>query len=75
VGKQESYGHLKCLGEFHVPRAHTVSVDPKSHLVYFLLENIDGHSLLRITNQPVCRERRSRRDGLFQCGPVDDALS
>lgn len=30
----------------------TVSVDPKSHLVYFLLENVDGHPLLRII-QPV----------------------
>jgi hypothetical protein len=31
-----------------MPHAHTVSVDPKTHLVYFPLENISGHPLLRI---------------------------
>jgi hypothetical protein len=31
---------------------HTVSVDPKSHLGYLPLENVDGHPLLRIM-QPV----------------------
>ena len=39
---------LSVLSEFHMPHAHTVCVDPKSHLVYFPLENIDGHPLLRI---------------------------
>jgi hypothetical protein len=29
-------------------RAHTVSVDPDTHLVYFPLENIGGHPILRI---------------------------
>jgi len=31
-----------------MPHAHTVSVDSKTHLVYFPLENIDGHPLLGI---------------------------
>jgi DNA-binding beta-propeller fold protein YncE len=35
-------------GSFFLPHAHTVSVDPQSHLVYFPLENIDGRPLLRI---------------------------
>jgi YVTN family beta-propeller protein len=39
---------LTLLGSFEMPHAHTVSVDPKTHLVYFPLENIDGHPVLRI---------------------------
>jgi DNA-binding beta-propeller fold protein YncE len=35
-------------GEISIPHAHTVCVDPNTHLVYFPLENIDGHPLLRI---------------------------
>jgi len=31
-----------------MPHVHTVSVDPKSHLVYFPLENVGGRPLLRI---------------------------
>ena len=45
---QESNRELKTLGQFHMPHAHTVSVDPQTHLVYFPLENIGGHALLRI---------------------------
>lgn len=45
---QESNRNVHQLGQFHMPHAHTVSVDPKSHLVYFPLENVDGHPLLRI---------------------------
>jgi DNA-binding beta-propeller fold protein YncE len=36
------------LGSFTMPHAHTVSVDPKTHLVYFPLENVNGHPLLWI---------------------------
>jgi len=36
------------LGELSMPHAHTVAVDPKTHLVYFPLENVDGRPLLRI---------------------------
>jgi DNA-binding beta-propeller fold protein YncE len=35
-------------GEMAMPHAHTVCVDPKTHLVYLPLENVDGHPLLRI---------------------------
>jgi hypothetical protein len=36
------------MGGFDEPHAHTVSVDPNTHLVYFPLENVYGHPLLRI---------------------------
>lgn len=49
---EESNRDLRQLGQFHMPHAHTDSVDPKTHLVYFPLENVDGHPLLRIM-QPV----------------------
>jgi DNA-binding beta-propeller fold protein YncE len=45
---QEADRNLKLLGHFNIPHAHTVSVDQRTHLVYFPLENIDGHPLLRI---------------------------
>jgi DNA-binding beta-propeller fold protein YncE len=35
-------------GGFFMPYAHTVSVDPDTHLVYFPLQDIDGHPVLRI---------------------------
>jgi DNA-binding beta-propeller fold protein YncE len=47
---QEAGRNLTPLGELHMPHAHTVSVDPRTHLVYFPLENIDGRPLLRIMN-------------------------
>lgn len=31
------------------PSAHTVAVDPETHLVYFPLEDVDGEPVLRIT--------------------------
>ena len=39
-------------GEISIPHAHTVCVDPDTHLVYFPLENIGGHPLLRIMEPP-----------------------
>ncbi|KAA6463304.1 YncE family protein [Acidobacteria bacterium AB60] len=45
---QENGGALQSLGQFFMPHAHTVSVDPKTHLVYFPLEDIGGRPLLRI---------------------------
>jgi DNA-binding beta-propeller fold protein YncE len=39
---------LALLGSFNMPHAHTVAVDPQTHLVYFPLENINGHPVLRI---------------------------
>jgi DNA-binding beta-propeller fold protein YncE len=35
-------------GDAAIPHAHTVSVDPRTHLVYLPLQNIDGHPVLRI---------------------------
>jgi len=29
-----------------MPHAHAVSVDPKTHLIYFPLENVNGKPLL-----------------------------
>ena len=39
---------LESLGEIRAPHAHTVSVDPRTHLVYLPLENIGGRPVLRI---------------------------
>ncbi len=39
---------LAPVGEIRTPRAHTVSVDPRTHRVYLPLENIDGRPVLRI---------------------------
>jgi DNA-binding beta-propeller fold protein YncE len=35
-------------GEFFMPHAHTVCVDPDTHLVYFPLQDVEGHPILRI---------------------------
>lgn len=45
---QSSNRKLVLLGSFEMPHAHTVAVDPRTHLVYFPLENVNGHPLLRI---------------------------
>jgi hypothetical protein len=45
---QENNRDVRQLDQFYMPHAHTVSVDPRSHLVYFPLENVDGHPVLRI---------------------------
>jgi len=39
---------LTLLGSFNMPHAHTVAVDPETHLVYFPLQDINGHPVLRI---------------------------
>ena len=39
---------LVSKGEFFMPHAHTVCVDPDTHLVYFPLQDVDGHPVLRI---------------------------
>jgi hypothetical protein len=39
---------LEPVGHLTMPHAHTVAVDPKTHLVYFPLENIHGKPVLRI---------------------------
>src|SRR5277367_26416 len=45
---QSTNRKLVLLGSFNMPHAHTVAVDPRTHLVYFPLENVGGHPLLRI---------------------------
>ncbi len=44
----ERDGKLVLDGQVTLPHAHTVSADPRSHLVYFPLQNVAGHPLLRI---------------------------
>ncbi len=39
---------LRPVGEVRAAHAHTVSVDPRTHLVYLPLENMNGHPVLRI---------------------------
>jgi len=39
---------LEELGDLHLPHAHSVAVDPKTHLIYFPLENLEGKPVLRI---------------------------
>lgn len=50
---QEAEHGLTPLGQFDMPHAHTVSVDPKTHLVYFPLQNVQGRPLLRIMRPSV----------------------
>jgi YVTN family beta-propeller protein len=41
--------HLKKVGEGHLDgSAHTVAVDQATHRVYFPLEDVDGHPVLRV---------------------------
>ena len=35
-------------GDLALPHAHTVAVDPRTHLVYFPLQNVNGRPVLRI---------------------------
>jgi DNA-binding beta-propeller fold protein YncE len=39
---------LRPAGEVTMPHAHSVAVDPATHLVYFPLENVGGRPVLRI---------------------------
>ncbi|MFL5562870.1 MAG: YncE family protein [Gemmatimonadaceae bacterium] len=39
---------LRLVEEVRAPHAHTVAVDPRTHLVYLPLENVGGHPFLRI---------------------------
>jgi DNA-binding beta-propeller fold protein YncE len=49
---RESGRDVQPLGHCNMPNAHSVSVDPKTHLVYFPLQNLGGKPVLRIM-QPV----------------------
>lgn len=46
---RESGKTLVNEGSLFMPHAHTVSVDPETHLAYFPLQDVDGHPVLRIT--------------------------
>lgn len=52
---RESGKSLALEGKFFLPHGHTVSVDPETHLVYFPLENLDGHPVLRIMEPALAR--------------------
>ncbi|MGI8406283.1 MAG: YncE family protein, partial [Thermomicrobiales bacterium] len=41
-------GTLDPVGDYRAPHAHSVVVDPATHLVYLPLEDIDGRPVLRI---------------------------
>jgi hypothetical protein len=41
-------GRLRIEGSLDLPHAHTVSVDPATHLVYLPLQNVGGRPVLRI---------------------------
>lgn len=53
---QETKRGLSLLSQFNMPHAHTVSVDPETHLVYFPLQEVGGRPLLRIM-QPADQAR------------------
>ena len=40
--------HLKVLGTYTAPQAHSVAVNPLTHEVYLPLANIKGHPVLRV---------------------------
>jgi DNA-binding beta-propeller fold protein YncE len=48
----EQQGQLSPIGEYRAAHAHTVSVDPATHLVYLPLEDVDGKPVLRIVSFP-----------------------
>jgi DNA-binding beta-propeller fold protein YncE len=39
---------LEPVGEYKAPHAHSIAVDPRTHLVYLPLEDVDGRPVLRI---------------------------
>jgi DNA-binding beta-propeller fold protein YncE len=39
---------LRPAGEVRAPHAHSVAVDPRTHLVYLPLENVNGRPVLRV---------------------------
>ena len=47
---------LRREGDLTIPHAHTVAVDPRTHLVYFPLQNVNGRPVLRIMEGDPPRE-------------------
>jgi DNA-binding beta-propeller fold protein YncE len=52
---QHTENRLTALDSFTMPHAHTVSVDPRTHLVYFPLQDVDGRPVLRIMQPQISR--------------------
>jgi DNA-binding beta-propeller fold protein YncE len=57
--------NLRPLGDYRAPHAHTIAVDPASHLVYLPLENVAGNPVLRILSP---RRPPPPEDGVAQLG-------
>ncbi|HET8524700.1 MAG TPA: hypothetical protein VFL82_15830 [Thermomicrobiales bacterium] len=49
---KEDGSALKSLGTYSAPHAHSVAVDPRTHLVYLPLESVGGKPVLRIMMPP-----------------------
>jgi DNA-binding beta-propeller fold protein YncE len=45
---EEHDGSLTSLGEYRAPHAHSVAVDPGTHMVYLPLQDVGGKPLLRV---------------------------
>lgn len=45
-------GSLQPLGALRLPHAHSVAIDPATHLVYLPLENVNGRPVLRVLAGP-----------------------
>jgi len=45
---REDDRNLVFEGRMDISHAHTVAVDPRTHLVYFPLQNVEGKPVLRI---------------------------
>ena len=52
---REQMRTLLSEGTISMPHAHTVCVDPDTHLVYFPLQNVNGHPILRIMERSTAR--------------------
>jgi DNA-binding beta-propeller fold protein YncE len=44
----ERGSELHAVGKYKAPHAHTVAIDPKTHLVYLPLESVNGKPVMRI---------------------------
>ncbi len=51
---------LVSLGDLRIPHAHTVAVDPTTHLVYLPIQNLGGRPVLLIYGYPAGQLGRER---------------
>ena len=63
---------LVSQGQMTMPHAHSVCVDPGTHLVYLPLENGSIAALSLATGQPIWRQRLAGRPGALT--PLDDRV-